>query len=70
MGQVSSCHHFPSSTRGRKMKTVAEIVAAIILLASSGYLVPKAVKIFKIETMMKVDKGLSPIQNFTNKLDG
>lgn len=50
------------------MKAVAEIVAAIILLASGGYLAPKAIDSFKKETLMKVDKGLSPLQNFTQKL--
>lgn len=50
------------------MKAVAEIVAAIILLASSGYLVPKAIESFKKETLIKVDKGLHPLQSFTDKL--
>lgn len=50
------------------MKTIAEIVAAIILLASGGYLAPRAVESFKKETLVKVDKGLPPIQNFTQKL--
>ncbi len=50
------------------MKAVAEIVAAIILLASGGYLVPKAVESFKKETLVKVDKGLSPLLNFTQNL--
>ncbi len=50
------------------MKAVAEIVAAIILLASGGYLAPKAIEGFKKETLMKVDKGLPPLQSFTEKL--
>lgn len=50
------------------MKAVAEIVAAIILLASGGYLAPKAVENFKKEAIMKVDKGLPPLQDFTQKL--
>lgn len=50
------------------MKAVAEIVAAIILLASGGYLAPKAVESFKKETLLKVDKGLPPLQNFTQKI--
>lgn len=50
------------------MKAVAEIVAAIILLASGGYLVPKAVESFKKETLIKVDKGLPPLSTFTNNL--
>ena len=50
------------------MKAVAEIVAAIILLASGGYLAPKAVESFKKEALMKVDKGLPPLGTFTNNL--
>lgn len=50
------------------MKAVTEIVAAIILLASGGYLVPKAVEGFKKETLVKVNKGLPPLQNFTRQL--
>ena len=50
------------------MKAVAEIVAAIILLASGGYLAPKTIESFKKETLMKVDKGLPPLQTFSQKL--
>ncbi|MCB0413121.1 MAG: hypothetical protein KDD50_02225 [Bdellovibrionales bacterium] len=50
------------------MKAVAEIVAAIILLASGRYLAPKAVESFKKEALMKVDMGLPPLQNFTQRL--
>ena len=50
------------------MKAVAEIVAAIILLASGGYFAPKAVESFKKETLTKVDKGLHPLSTFTNNL--
>lgn len=50
------------------MKAVAEIVAAIILLVSGGYLAPKAVESFKKEALMKVDKGLPPLQNFNRKI--
>lgn len=50
------------------MKAVAEIVAAIIFLASGGYLVPKAVEGLKKEAIQKVYKGLPPLQNFTHKL--
>lgn len=50
------------------MKTVVEIVAAVILLASGGYLAPKAVESFKNETLMKVDKGLPSLQDFTCKM--
>ncbi|MCO5143071.1 MAG: hypothetical protein M9962_08280 [Oligoflexia bacterium] len=50
------------------MKVVAEIVAAIILLASGGYLAPKAVESFKKEAIIKVNQGLPPLQSFTQKL--
>lgn len=51
------------------MKAVAEIVATIILLASGGYLTPKAVDALKKEALMKVDKGLSPLGKFTHQLN-
>lgn len=50
------------------MKVVAEIIVAIILIASGGYLAPKAVESFKNETLMKVDKGLPSLQDFTCKM--
>ena len=50
------------------MKAVAEIVAAIILLASGGYLAPKAVESFKKEALVKVNKGLPSLSTFTNNL--
>lgn len=50
------------------MKAVAEIVAAIFLLATGGYLAPKAVESFKIEALTKVNKGLPPLQRFTEKI--
>ena len=50
------------------MKAVAEIVAAIILLASGGYLAPKAVESFKKEALIKVNGGLPQLQKFTNEL--
>lgn len=50
------------------MKTVTEIVAAIILLVSGGYLAPKAVDLFKIETMQKVNQGLPSLSGFSEKL--
>lgn len=50
------------------MKIVAEIVAAIIILVSGGYIAPKAVESFKKEAIQKVYKGLPPLQNFTHKL--
>lgn len=50
------------------MKIVAEIVAAIILLVSGGYLAPKAVESFKKEALKKVNQGLLPLQDFTKKL--
>ena len=50
------------------MKAVVEIVAAVILLASGSYIAPKAIAEFKRETIRKVDKGISPLQNFSHKL--
>jgi hypothetical protein len=50
------------------MKVVAEIVAAVILLVSSCYLAPKVIEGFKRETLIKVDKGIPSLQNFTRKL--
>ena len=50
------------------MKAVAEIVAAIILLASGGHLAPKAVESLKKETLMKVNKGLPSLESFTKNL--
>ena len=50
------------------MKAVAEIVVAIILLVSSGYLAPKAVDLFKIETIQKVNQGLPSLSGFSEKL--
>lgn len=49
------------------MKAVVEIVAAVILLASGSYLAPKAIKRFKIETLMKIDKGLAPLRKFSKE---
>jgi hypothetical protein len=50
------------------MKSVVEIVAAVILLASGGYLAPKMVSEFKKETIKKVDHGLSPLAPFASQL--
>lgn len=50
------------------MKAVAEIVATIILLASGGYLAPKAVDLFKIETIQKVNQGLPSLSDFSERL--
>lgn len=50
------------------MKAVVEIIAAVILLVSGGYLVPKAVENFKKETLMKIDNGFPPLQKFTQEL--
>ncbi len=50
------------------MKAVVEIVAAIILLASGGYLAPKAVESFKKETLMKINNGIPLLQSYTEKL--
>lgn len=51
------------------MKAVAEIVAAIILLASGSYLAPKAVENFKQETIDKLKLGLPSLQEFSSKLE-
>lgn len=64
MGQVCRDYHCPSSSGERKMKTVAEIVAAIILLVSGSYIAPRLIKEFKVETIKKLDQGLSPLQKF------
>lgn len=50
------------------MKAIAEIVAAIILLVSGSYLVPKTIDLFKIETIEKVNQGLPPLSGFSEKL--
>lgn len=50
------------------MKAVAEIVTAIVLLASGALFAPKAVESFKIETLQKVDQGLLPLSDFSEKL--
>jgi hypothetical protein len=50
------------------MRAVTEIVAAIILLASGGYLAPKAVDLFKMETIEKVNQGLPSLSDFSEKL--
>lgn len=69
MGQVRRDYHRPPPTGGRKMKAVAEIVAAIILLVSGSYIAPSLIKEFKVETIKKLDKGLPPLQGFTSKLN-
>ncbi len=50
------------------MKIVAEIVMAIILLASGFFMAPNLVSEFRIETFEKVNEGLSPLGDFTTKL--
>lgn len=50
------------------MKTVVEIITAIILLASGAYIAPEIIAEFKEETIKKVNKGLPPLQGFTEKL--
>ena len=50
------------------MKAVVEIVAAVILLASSGYLAPKAVEKFKKETILKINTGHSQLESFSRSL--
>ena len=50
------------------MKIVAEVVAAIVLLASGAFFAPSLVKQFKVETIQKVDRGLPSLQRFTKEL--
>ncbi|MCB9093387.1 MAG: hypothetical protein H6620_12610 [Halobacteriovoraceae bacterium] len=50
------------------MKTVAEIVAAIILLVSGSYVAPNLIKEFKEDTIKKLDQGLPPLQGFSSAL--
>jgi len=66
--QVCRDYHRPPPTGGRKMKAVAEIVAAIILLVSGSYIAPSLIKEFKVETIKKLDQGLPPLQGFANRL--
>ena len=51
------------------MKTVVEIITAVILLASGSYIAPKVVAEFKKETIKKVNHGLTPLASFTSKLN-
>lgn len=50
------------------MKAVAEIVAAIILLVSGSCITPKLIGSFKVNTFLKVNQGLSPLSDFSEKL--
>lgn len=50
------------------MKIVAEIVAAIILLASGSYIAPNLIREFKVETIQKVNQGLPSLSGFSEKL--
>ena len=50
------------------MKTVINIVMAVILLTSGTIIVPKLVVEFKKNTIFKIDKGLSPLSPFTRQL--
>jgi len=50
------------------MKAVAGIVAAVILLVSGGYVAPKIISLFKIETILKVDQALSSLSDFSERL--
>jgi hypothetical protein len=68
MGQVRRDYHRPPPTGGRKMKAVAEIVAAIILLVSGSNIAPNLIKEFKVEIIKKLDQGLPPLHGFTKKL--
>ncbi|HLD91026.1 MAG TPA: hypothetical protein VI911_08450 [Patescibacteria group bacterium] len=50
------------------MKIVVEIVTAIILLVSGNYLAPKLIQKFQKETLIKLDRGLSPLSKFSSGL--
>ena len=50
------------------MKIVAEIVTAIVLLASGAFFAPTLVSEFRVEALKKVDKGLSPLGRVTQEL--
>lgn len=50
------------------MKIVAEIVAAIVLLASGMFFAPSLVTEFKIRAIQKVDQGLPSLQRFSGEL--
>jgi len=52
------------------MKMVVEIVAAIILLVSGNYLVPKLIQKFRQGTLNKLDRGFSPLSKISLKLIG
>jgi hypothetical protein len=50
------------------MKAIAEIVVAVIFLASSCYLASRLINGLKKEALIKVEKGLSPLSVFANNL--
>ena len=50
------------------MKIVVEIIVAVILLASGNYLAPKLIQKFEKETLIKLDRGLSPLSKFSSEL--
>ena len=54
--------------RGFKMKIVAEIIFAIIVLVSGSCIAQKLVSEFRLETLKKIDQGLPVIHLFTVKL--
>ncbi len=51
------------------MDTVVGIISSLILLMSGTYIAPKLVNEFAIETIKKVNHGLSPLTSFSNKLN-
>ena len=50
------------------MKIVAEIVMAIILLASGFFIAPNFVSELRMGAFKKVNEGLLPLSAFTEKL--
>lgn len=50
------------------MKAVAEILAAIILLATGSYLAPHLIKEFKTETIIKLNQGQPSLEKFSKEL--
>ena len=50
------------------MKSISEIIFAVMLLVSGTVIAPKIVVEFKKNTIIKIDKGLSPLSTFTRQL--
>lgn len=50
------------------MKIIAEIVMAIIFLAFGFVVVPNLASEVRLEALIKVNEGLSPLESLTAKL--